>query len=114
MNTLVDRAVFCPSVEKGVPHELAGHGGGVEGRSPAGGVGRDAGIPVFGAVGYRVRARASRVLNQLAREVFSAEGRDFARGGEVVVAAAVESLTRAIAARRHSTFASRGSRRRAA
>jgi hypothetical protein len=63
--------------------------------------------------GY-VRARASRVLNQLAREVFSAEGRDFARGGEVVVAAAVESLTRAIAARRHSTFASRGSRRRAA
>ena len=51
--------------------------------------------------GY-VRARASRVLNQLAREVLSAEGRDFARGGEVVVAAAVESLTRAIAARRHA------------
>ncbi len=63
--------------------------------------------------GY-VRARASRTLNQLAQQAFSAEGRDFARGGDLAIAAAVESLTRMIASRRQSAFANRGSRRRAA
>ncbi|MFM7071448.1 MAG: hypothetical protein ACKO38_06595 [Planctomycetota bacterium] len=63
--------------------------------------------------GY-VRARASRLLNQLARQTFSAEGRDFARGGEQAVVSALESLTRMIAARRQTAFVTRGSRRRAA
>jgi hypothetical protein len=63
--------------------------------------------------GY-VRARASRLLNQLARQLFATQGRDFARGGELVVAAAVDMLTRMIAARRQTAFAGRGMRRRAA